>query len=858
MKKPSFPLIETARRGRPLVFWIAVHCALFLALGLSSLFWGLPRVKTGLFDILPASGGLRSLAGAEAVLGERNGRQFIILAESAGFLQAKAGAQELFAALSDSPARSGFESIALNAGENYLAGIRQYLYDYRFMLLDGEDRALLENGRAGEMAAQALASVYGAFNTSLLSLDNLEGDPFLLSERAMKRLFASSLASGGNVVLKDGVLAAHFENNWYVMMRGSLTPRGAAINSRESPIKTIQALSAQIETSNEGLRFYCSGVPFHSYESSSNAQREISLISTLSLVIVLLLFLAVFRSVVPALASFAAAGLSILTAIASVMLFFREVHVLAFVFGTTLIGTCVDYSIHFFVHQWGQAQHHQSKKNQEGGKPPCLQPASGGLPAPPMQGLPPPQRPRRYVLNGSTGGDKVRSRVFRAIALSFASTTVCFTALLFAPFTILKQFAVFSISGLSSSFLTVMCLFPLLPSGRKKIKAPVFPFLASVSSTKNGLKALRLIFLAALSACLALIFVNRENIRLENRLGSLYTMPQPLLEAERTSARALNYGSAGWYFIVAGESAEETLKNEEQLLRALDAEIARGSLASCMAVSLFIPSMETQRQSYLAAAKTLPEAFSQFENLGFPQEAARAYSREYAEAAGRYALPGGTELPPELSASLWIGKAGERYYSCVLPLHAKDEEPFRKIAAEQANVYFVNKVKDIGTELDRLTGIMLALFAIALCVIAVVVRLCYPWRKTLRIAAVPLLLVLAVLAVLSCLDIPLGLFPAVGLLLVFGLGLDYMFYITESEKKGAVDSRPLTLLSIFLSFATSALSFGALALSTFIPVHIFGVTVFTGICAAYISAMLFRAGGGEENQRISGPGAESS
>jgi predicted exporter len=93
---------------------------------------------------------------------------------------------------------------------------------------------------------------------------------------------------------------------------------------------------------------------------------------------------------------------------------------------------------------------------------------------------------------------------------------------------------------------------------------------------------------------------------------------------------------------------------------------------------------------------------------------------------------------------------------------------------------------------------------------------------------------------LACLDIPLGFFPVVGLILVFGLGLDYMFYITENETRG----RPsfLTIAAIFLSFATTALSFGALALSSFVPVRIFGLTVFTGLTAAWAAAMLLSNG----------------
>ena len=176
------------------------------------------------------------------------------------------------------------------------------------------------------------------------------------------------------------------------------------------------------------------------------------------------------------------------------------------------------------------------------------------------------------------------------------------------------------------------------------------------------------------------------------------------------------------------------------------------------------------------------------------------------------------------------------YYSCVLPLHTRDETVFRAIAEETDDVFFVNKVSDIGNGLDSLTRIMLFLFLGAYLFIAVIVKRSYPWVKTLRICLVPFLLVLVTITTLSCLDIPLGFFSVTGLVLVFGLGLDYMFYITENEIKGKVSF--LTFVAIFLSFATTALSFGALALSSFVPVHVFGLTVFTSLTTAWAAAML--------------------
>ena len=60
---------------------------------------------------------------------------------------------------------------------------------------------------------------------------------------------------------------------------------------------------------------------------------------------------------------------------------------------------------------------------------------------------------------------------------------MCYLALLFAPFGLLKQMAVFSAAGIFSTFLTAVCIYPLIkiPEGERKI-----PLL---SLFKNPLKA---------------------------------------------------------------------------------------------------------------------------------------------------------------------------------------------------------------------------------------------------------------------------------------------------------------------------------------------------------------------------------
>ncbi|MCL2066634.1 MAG: MMPL family transporter [Treponema sp.] len=821
MNRPTFPLPEQPHLAKKLpMFWLVFHCGIFLSLAASLFILAPPRINTSLFDIIPVSGALKSAAEADAILAERNSRLVVILSANEDFAAARAGALEFYSALDGTD--GDFESLSFWADETFFDRYRRFLHDYRFMLLDSETIETLESGGARAIATNALASVYSPF--TLAPLDALDSDPFMLVERSMQRIIGSPLLSSGNVSVHDDVMAAQFEGNWYVLIRGSLSPAGLALTNRESAVKNIYETGEKLMETNPEYRFYYSGIPFHSYESSSSAQKEISLISFASFAAILIIFLYIFRSLVPLAATFLAVGLSLLTAFASAMLFLREVHILSFVFGTTLIGTCVDYSIHFIIHRNAAA-------------------SSEAMP----------EQPSLFSLKHCAVGSETRRRVFRGIFMCLLSTTICFMFLIFTPFAILKQFAIFSITGLISSFLTVICILPHIKLGSRKISFPIAKILDKFP--RKTVKSICLsLIVFSFAGFIILLFHNREKIKIENSLGDLYSMSDKLFESERINAQVLQHGNSGWYFIVSGDDPDELLQNEEELCTALDNEMARGELGSYMAISSFCPSVKRQRCSYQAAEKLLPLAESQFLALGFPAEAADVYKMEFA-AAGQFLLPDDSGFPAELRSSLWIGKSGNKYYSCVFPLHASGEENFRAIASQMDNVFFVNKVNDIQLELDSLTRIMLRFFIIAFAVLMIAVKWFYTWKQCFRILMVPVFLALTVFSVLSVLNISVGFFTIVGLILVLGLGLDYIFYNCEVENR--MESRGHTTFAIFLSFLTTAISFGALALSSFAPVHIFGVTVFSGICSAFIFSTLLSVSFEPENQRNTGSAPSS-
>jgi len=794
MKKNFSPLSKTFHSSGDsgnFWFWLAPHLAIPLLLLLSLFAVGPVRINTMLFDMLPKPSQSKSVMEADMLLGEKNGREIIILAAAPDFENAKKGAQLLYEEFEHSP---DFENISLYFDSEVMAEFSRYLYDYRFVIAGKETLALLENDGAQEIAQDALASAFAA--VSFIPLDNIETDPFLLAQRRMGEFLASSLLAGGNLGIKDDVLAAQKDGIWNVLLRLTLAPHATSLQSGRNAVGKIYAAAPIIKKNLPGLEFYFSGIPFHSYESASGAQREISLISAITLFIILIIFLYAFRSIIPVLFSVLTAGISLCMAASAALLVFREIHIITFVFGTTLIGTCIDYSAHFFVHWKGN----RSLKT----------------------------------------GIEIRRHITKSVIMSFISTEICFCVFLFAPFPILKQFAVFSMAGLLSSFLTCFYLYPRLkmPEENKRhfalfenkiflrFKNPSLPVFAKPA------------FAAALFfITITLLVFNSSSVKIENNISSLYTMSPALLESEKKAAQILDYGSPGWYFIVTGATPEETLENEETLIARLEKEIARGNMGSLLGTSVFVPSIQKQKETYNAMKALLPLAPSQFEYLGFPQRYVQTFEEEFAAAAARYCLPSSAPSAAGIS-KLWIGEHGKNCYSCVLPLKPKDEAVFRAVSEEFDFVYFINKAKDIGNDLDTLTKTMLFFFLAAYIIISIAVFIAYPKKDGVKICAVPPLLVLSALCALAVKKIPLGFFSVAALVLVFGLGLDYVFYMI-GKKHG--DEKNLTSLAVVLSFLTTLLSFGALVLSSFTPTHIFGLTVSAGLIAAFIFAMLLQS-----------------
>lgn len=790
-------------------FWLIYHL-LILAIFAVTLFFshGKINIDADLFNMLPKPILGRALSEADEKLTEMTGQNVFILVTNEDFSKAKIAAETAYEKLKDS---DRFKTISLYQDSSNFGEIIKFVKDFRYNLLDDEAIKIISGGSDGDgdgaevFAENALATAYGAF--TLTGLENLETDPFMLTEHNLQNYLSYLQNSTVAMSLKDGVLASKSSENgkWYVMIRGTLSAKGAALASKGNAVVLIHEVCDALE--KDGTEFVYSGTPFHSYKSSSNATKEISIISAVSLSVVLVILLLIFKRPQPILFSLLSILISTITAIIATFAFFGKIHILTLVFGTSLIGSCIDYSLHYFI-SW--------KANKD-------------------------------FKNGS----EIRMHLIKGLGLSLVSTILCYFVLLFAPFNLLKQMSVFSMAGIISTFLTVICIYPFIkvPETGKDIYLLKFMRLPDSYNKKLvGRTAITILFVLSIGTLL--IFHN--HFKIENNVGTLYKMEGKIAENEKEAQKILNYNPSGW-FIVSGKDAETVLQNEEKVTQKLKIVNAGKEKGGFICTSAFIPSIKHQKASIKAAEKLLPFAENQFEALGYDETDAVNFKNDFLKAKENF-IEIGKNVPDYIATSIsqaWLGEIDGKYYSVVLPTSVTDYDAYMKIADETDDVFFISKTRSMNRDLDKLSYMILSLFVVVYVVLFIVLRFFYTWKQSFKIISVPLLIILFVAAIFSLLHVNLEFFSITGMILVFGLGLDYVIYMLENEKrtlklqsqgemsKSEAENASLEPFAIALSFVTTAVSFGSLSLSKFVPVHNIGLSIFIGLVVAYVSTFFY-------------------
>lgn len=742
------------------------------------------QIDTDLADISPANQYRPQTQDAIAAL-RQNIEQRIILLVSGNDEETVYDAEEaLRDALSATPNISvspGSEEI----GERILQGLKPY----RFSLLNEAQQHKLAILSADDIAEQARTELYGV--SGQVRAYPFQDDPLAWHSETLLNLLQGETKPQASDVFALPVNLS--------IQRGALN-----MNAQQALGEQLNAITDDIKV-NHNVEIDRSGIFFFAAEAARSSKQDISFISTGSTIGVVLLLLLVFRSLRALILPVISIGLGVGFAFVLTHLIYDKVHVLTIVFGASLIGIVIDYSLHYFYH--GASQHEKTSSNE-------------------------------------------KRALFRALALSLTTSVIGYAALSFSDLQALQKVAVFSCCGLFMAWLSVICLGDIALKKPLSTEQTVFPKLvvmvnraiAKVPNTAWATVAIIVLIVGAVTA--GVIKPYNDDPRV------FFKAPSHLIESERRVAAVASDYEPGRYIIINGKSQSEVYQRHQTLMNKIK-EIEGLTPALFTSLLNWVPSTTDQDSIYAVQSKLYSQngaAEKLYTMLGNSQGSRNINSAYTAAAQTRLSVNHVAELLGSSLPPLWFednrfeehGLKNEgvaknnNVVSFVLIRKGVDTAHLDALLSGVEGVEYVNTLARTQLALaeQRISAKRLLLLAYALIALLMMIR--FQSVRAIWLVVVPVCATAMLFLVSLIGGFTLNLFHIMALFLVLGFGMDYTIFAHEMRQHSNV-----TLQAILLSALTSLLSFGLLGLSAIPVVASFGVTLLVGNLFNLLGAFIY-------------------
>ena len=677
-------------------------------------------------------------------------------------------------------------SSIVNETDNYIENLARN----KFHLIEQKHKKILENSTVEHAIQTNLNALLqpGGWQSPI----SFNSDPLNLFGN-----WVNSLNNAHNLsITQNGVIGTQKEQSFGLIIL-ELNPLSHSLKQKEYAVEEVETfLSTSIESEN--IEAYKSGVIFHTNEAAKRAKTEISTISIGTIAGIIIFFVLVFKSLKPLIVSIMTILVSLLSAFSITHSVFGYVHIISLVFGASLIGVSIDYSIHFFSSLYFKSSKNDTRiKTSEG----------------------------------------TRQRIFPAITLALITTSVSYLCLTQSGLSVLAQVALFSASGLITSWLIVNTIYVLLDGERKPVMSPIF-LIANLPFTlwKDLPSKTRFVWAIAVTI---LIVTSVYSITFSNDIRALHKPSKQIVNSMLQVSNYVTTPEQNTFLVVSGNSSESVLINEENISDELALLKNTGKIENYTKLSDHVPSAHRQNDNYRFVRDELAyleTAKPTLQNIGISQEAIFSHFNEFESADGSHlSFDKWLKIAPTELKKLWLGEIDGQYYSIIQLTRIHDQQALVELANTKENLRFVSRINDISNALRHYTQRAL-LFLFATYLFAVTI-LCAHYRSYIGFVLVipPLSATSFILCLLNVFSIELTLFHVFGLYLVLGLGIDYSLFLHETYncKQGQhYDTQTAVLLSV----VTSCLSFGLMTLSSTPMIQAFGFTILVGSTINFLTS----------------------
>ncbi|MBO1256752.1 MMPL family transporter [Alteromonas sp. 5E99-2] len=524
-----------------------------------------------------------------------------------------------------------------------------------------------------------------------------------------------------------------------------------------------------------------SGIFFFAVDSAQSAKGDIQRIAIGSIAGILFLMLLVFRSLLPLLLSLSSIAIGVGFGVLTSTLVFGSIHVLTIVFGASLIGIVVDYSLHYFYHFLSEKKQHNDKK------------------------------------------------LLRAMILSVITSLVGYGALGLSNLLILKKIALFSCSGLLLAWLSVMIFGPLIAKRPIVARQTTLMFIINCVQKVFASRPKYLASAGMVIGIASALFIVFGSIKTNDDPRQFFHVSQSLIAQEKEVSAVTQVFEPGRYLVVEGTNSDDIYTTLSLFYSQLGSH--RQNLTSVLD---WLPSKTTQEQNYKLQSALyndggIVDLF--FQKLGMTESYSNDIKADYLNAKHhhldfttlRNTVPA---LPP-----LWIEK-NDSVYSFVLIKKNSDLEKIALISQQIDNISYINSLGEAISALKDQRIKATKLLAVAYLLIAIMLFFYYRQLSSITLLLIPLVASLVTIASVAFIGQSVTVFHVMALFLVLGLGMDYIIFAKEMT-----DTHAVTQQAILLSAVTSLLSFGLLAFSSMPIVNAFGSTILIGNSINFIAAI---------------------
>ncbi len=609
-------------------------------------------------------------------------------------------------------------------------------------------------------------------------------DPLLAFPSLMRRLDAMNAGGlevvDGQFVTRSGCCAILFLE----------TVHSAFDGGAQGPLlAAIAAAFDRVDRANGGnLHLEASGLNLFTVDAQRIVRRDLDRISGISTAALLLLLFVLFRSPRIVLLAFVPLVAGLVAAVAASTAVFGEIHALTLAFGSTLIGVCIDYPLHFLNHH--------------------------------------------SLLPSSTGPRGTRRRIAWALVLGALTTLAGFAALGWTSFPGMRELAVFATTGICAALATTWWVLPAL-SARVPPRSPVGrSFARGASRIVARWKRGGLLPWLLPAAAVATVVVGLPRVRWSDD-PELLTRLDDKLQAEDAHVRSqVSRMDAGRLVLATGPDAATALAADDRVAAALTAARSSGLLDdfSSLHALLFSPQLQRRNDSVLRADPSAPErVVSGLATAGFRPLAFEPFLDDFAHPPPQpLTLAAVSQSPLGDLVRPFVADLGGQtgILTFVRGVHSPDA--LRRLVDAIPGAHYFDQQEFIGRTYARVRERTLEAVTAGLLAMFVLVFLKYRSARRTLAAGLPAVLAAATtLAILGLLGVTANLLHVVALLFVVSAGEDYAVFLIESS----VDPAWLeaSAVSVALCCFAAVLGFGLLGLSEMPALRAVGLTTGVGV-----------------------------